>query len=199
MRPDQQAYFDQMFAKSDDPWEFKSRWYERRKRALTLACLPAARYAHAFEPGCANGELSARLATRCDRLLASDGSDKAVTWARHRLKDLPNVEVRKAWVPKDWPCDKFDLIVLSEFLYYLKPEAVEEIAFMAQATLLPGGVILACHWRHRIEHCVVTGDDAHVALQRFIKLPNQCHLVEADFRLDVWSSSSTVAQKEGLC
>jgi hypothetical protein len=38
--PDQPAYFEAMFAKSDDPWKFKSRWYERRKRALTLACLP---------------------------------------------------------------------------------------------------------------------------------------------------------------
>lgn len=93
--PDRPEYFDEMFAKSDDPWKFQSRWYERRKCALTLACLPSERYAHGFEPGCANGELSAGLATRCDHLLVSDGVDKAVSLARERLNGCPNVENRK--------------------------------------------------------------------------------------------------------
>jgi SAM-dependent methyltransferase len=197
-RPDQPEYFDDMFAKSDDPWKFQSRWYERRKRALTLACLPSDRYANGFEPGCANGELSARLATRCERLLVSDGIDKAVALSKDRLKGQTNVEVRKAWVPKDWPRDKFDLIVLSEFLFYLKPEVVEEIAVKAKESLMPGGVILACHWRHPIAHCVVTGDDAHDALDRSLGLPNQCHVVEHSLRLDVWSAGPTAAEKDGL-
>ena len=197
-RPDQPAYFDAMFAGSDDPWKFKSRWYERRKRALTLACLPSDRYAHGFEPGCANGELSARLATRCDRLLVSDGIDKAVALSRERLKGCGNVEVRKAWMPADWPRDKFDLIVLSEFLFYLQPEVVEELARKAAETLLPGGVILACHWRHPIAHCVVTGDSAHDTLHRVLKLPRQCQVLEPDLRLDVWSAGPSVAEREGL-
>jgi Nodulation protein S (NodS) len=197
-RPDQPAYFDDMFAKSDDPWKFQSRWYERRKRALTLACLPAERYVSGFEPGCANGELSARLATRCERLLVSDGIDKAVALSRERLKGHSNIEVRKAWVPKDWPRDKFDLIVISEFLFYLQPEMVEEIARKAQETLMPGGVIVACHWRRQIEHCVVTGDSAHDMLDRCIDLPKQCHVLEPSLRLDVWSAGPSAAEKDGL-
>jgi len=197
-RPDQPAYFDAMFAESDDPWKFRSRWYERRKRALTLACLPAERYVHGFEPGCANGELSARLATRCDRLLVSDGIDKAVALTRQRLKGQPHVQVRKAWMPAEWPRDKFDLIVLSEFLFYLQPEAVEEIGSKAKETLLPGGVILACHWRHPIAECVLTGDDAHDILQRVIGLPRSCQVLEPDLRLEVWSAGPSVAEKEGL-
>lgn len=197
-RPDEPAYFEAMFRKSDDPWEFQTRWYERRKRALTLACLPSDRYAHGFEPGCANGELSARLATRCDKLLVSDGIDKAVALSRQRLKDFANVEVRKAWVPRDWPNDKFDLIVLSEFLFYLQPSVIEQIALKSQQSLMPGGVILACHWRHPIEHCAVTGDDAHEMLGRFIQLPNQCSVVEPDCRVDVWSGGPTMAEREGL-
>lgn len=35
------SYFNELFLNSDDPWAFKQRWYERRKRALTLAALPA--------------------------------------------------------------------------------------------------------------------------------------------------------------
>lgn len=196
--PDQPGYFENLFQGSDDPWAFRTRWYERRKRALTLASLPFERFKHGFEPGCANGELSAKLATRCDRLLVSDGIDKAVALARERLKGHHNAEVRKAWVPQDWPNDRFDLIVLSEFLFYLKPEVVEVIAQLAQATLMPGGVILACHWRRPIEGCELTGDDAHAILARMIDLPRQCQIIEPDLRLEVWAGGKSVAQRENI-
>ncbi|MBC7682848.1 MAG: hypothetical protein H7172_10975, partial [Ferruginibacter sp.] len=39
------AYFDALFKDTEDPWGFRTRWYETRKRALTLASLPADRYA----------------------------------------------------------------------------------------------------------------------------------------------------------
>lgn len=196
--PDSPAYFDAMFAKSDDPWKFQTRWYERRKRALTLACLPNERYTNAFEPGCANGELTAKLAMRCDRLLASDGSDKAVSLARLRVKDYKNVEVRKAWVPQEWPQDKFDLIVLSEFLFYLKPQTVQDIAVLAQKTLMPGGVILACDWRHPVAQCVQTGEQVHEQLNNCIQLARQCHIEEPDLIMDMWHSGPSIGAKEGL-
>ena len=198
-RPDLPGYFDAMFGQSDDPWKFQTRWYERRKRALTLACLSRERYASGFEPCCANGELSAELATRCDRLLVSDGVDKAVELARQRLQAHANVAVRKAWLPQEWPAEKFDLIVLSEFLFYLQPEVLQDIALRAQASLLPGGVILACHWRHPIAHCVLTGDDVHACLQRLITLPKQCHVVEPDFWLAPCGRAAHSCQRaEGL-
>ena len=198
LQPDSPAYFDAMFAKSDDPWKFQTRWYERRKRALVMACLPCERFANAFEPGCANGELSAELATRCDRLLASDGVDKAVDLARVRLEDYTNVEVRKAWVPEEWPQDKFDLIVLSEFLFYLKPQTVQNIAIRAQTTLLPGGVILACHWRHPVAQCVLTGEQVHQQLNDCIALTRQCQVMEPDLMIDVWREGSSIGAIEGL-
>lgn len=187
-----------MFRQNDDPWGFKTRWYERRKRALTLASLPLETYDYGFEPGCANGELSAALAARCHRLLVSDGIDKAVELSRERLKDQQHVEVRKAWLPGDWPAEKFDLIVLSEFLFYLKPAVVEDIARRAQASLTPHGTLLACHWRHPIEGCELTGDDAHALLDRLVGLPKQSHVLEPDLRLDVWAAGPSVAERDHL-
>ncbi len=35
-------YFADLYAGNDDPWAFRTRWYERRKRELTLASLQAA-------------------------------------------------------------------------------------------------------------------------------------------------------------
>jgi hypothetical protein len=191
--------FDALFRDDPDPWRFKSRWYEIRKRAVTLACLPAARYLSGYEPGCANAELSAALATRCDRLLCSDGSAVAVHAARNRLHDLPHTEVRQLWVPDEWPDDAFDLIVLSEFVYYLKAAQLDALVACLLRSLALNGTVLACHWRHHIAGCEWRGDDVHGALTQALPLPHLSAHVEADFRLDVWSRDArSVAQMGGL-
>ena len=35
-----QDFFDDFYGDQPDPWGFESRWYERRKRAITMASLP---------------------------------------------------------------------------------------------------------------------------------------------------------------
>jgi trans-aconitate methyltransferase len=84
-------YFEQLYRDDDDPWRFRTRWYEARKRQLTLAALPDEHYATVFEPGCSIGLLTADLASRCDHLLAMDISAEALHQARVGLP--PNVEL----------------------------------------------------------------------------------------------------------
>ena len=196
-------YFESLFKHNADPWQFKSRWYELRKRALTLACLPHLRYASGYEPGCANGELSAALATRCDRLLVSDGSQLAVSMASARLTEFPSVTVIQAWVPAQWPSATFDLIVISEFGFYLGAQDLDALADKITASLQPGGTVLACHWRRAIEGCELSGDEVHQHLFRGMvrrtALTQVCQLLEADVRLDVWSRDArSVAEREGF-
>ena len=191
--------FDALFRDSDDPWRFKTRWYEARKRALTLACLPAARYAHGFEPGCANGELSAELAQRCDRLLVSDISQRAVELARTRLADVAHATVVQAQLPRDWPDASFDLIVISEMGYFLDAQSLDELADRALASLRPGGTVLACHWRPPIQGCALNGDAVHSRLALRMGLDVLTEMREADCILHVWSDDArSVAQREGF-
>lgn len=193
------TYFERLFAGSEDPWAFKTRWYEVRKRALTLASLPAPRYGRAYEPGCANGELSAALAHRCDELLVSDGADKAVELATRRLASLQNVTVVKAWLPEAWPSGSFDLVVLSELGYYLKAASLVQVARQARASLRPGGTVIACHWRPPIEGCELKGDEVHDLFDAVLELPHLGRTVDADLRIDVWCADATsVARREGL-
>ena len=192
-------FFDNMFRENPDPWRFKSLWYERRKRALTLACLPAERYVSGFEPGCANGELSADLATRCDQLLCSDGSAMAVQAARARLRGTSNTEVRRLWLPDEWPNEAFDLIVVSEVAYYLSNPQLNDLIRCALRSLTPNGTMVACHWRHHIAGCVMHGDEVHETLMQGLTLAHLGSHVEEDFRLDVWSHDArSVAQREAL-
>jgi SAM-dependent methyltransferase len=193
------AYFEAMFAGNDDPWSFRSRWYETRKRAMTLASLPRARYGTAYEPGCANGELSAELAARCDRLLISDGTPRAVDIARERVSRLANVEVIQAWVPNEWPRERFDLVVISELGYFLSPDALDELIGKVRDSLQPGGTVLACHWRRPIKGCALNGDEVQARISSLLGLNSLARVVDADFLLEVWCrDAQSVAQYESI-
>ena len=54
-------YFDHVYQANRDPWNFETSPYEREEYAATLAALPRARYAEAFEIGCSLGVLTAQL------------------------------------------------------------------------------------------------------------------------------------------
>ena len=192
-------YFDQLFAGNDDPWAFRQRWYERRKRALTLAVLTRPRYASIFEPGCANGELSAELAPRCDRLLCCDTASAAVALADARLQGFPHAQVLQSRLPEDWPAGPFDLIVLSELCYYLDARDLNALIDRALASLTDDGQVLACHWRPAIDGCPHTADEVHALLQQRLAMPCVARHHDTDFLLDLWSRDGTsVATHEGL-
>jgi hypothetical protein len=192
-------YFDGLFAGNDDPWAFRQRWYEQRKRAITLAALPRPRYRAIFEPGCANGELSAALATRCDRLLCCDTAGAAVRLARTRLSVFDHAEVFQGRLPGDWPDEQFDLIVLSEVGYYLDAEDLKQLIDLAVTSLSADGQLLACHWRPPIEGCPLNARQVHDLLHEHLHLPRLVLHQEADFLLELWSREPrSVASLEGL-
>ncbi|MCP1511290.1 MULTISPECIES: SAM-dependent methyltransferase [Pseudomonas] len=192
-------YFDQLFAENDDPWAFRQRWYERRKRALTLALLTKPRYASIFEPGCANGELSVELAARCDRLLCCDTAAAAVALARTRLLGCPHAQVRQSRLPAQWPAGQYELIVLSELCYYLDADDLGRLIERALACLSADGQILACHWRPPIEGCPQTAEQVHALLDARLGMPRIASHHDHDFLLDLWSRDGTsVATLEGL-
>jgi SAM-dependent methyltransferase len=188
--PDAQRYFDGLYERSDDPWLLRERWYESRKRALTLAMLPDAHYARAYEPGCATGELTAELAPRCDALLAADLSADAVTLARRRVAHLGNVKIEQRAIPDDWPDGRFDLIVISELAYYLDESQLARLAARIESSLAPGGTIIACHWRQPIEGWPHSGDFVHAELRATLPLARLSHYQDEDVLLDVWSSNA---------
>lgn len=192
-------YFDGLFSGNDDPWAFRQRWYEQRKRAITLAALPRPHYRAIFEPGCANGELSAELASRCDRLLCCDTAAAAVALARTRLSLFDHAEVRQSRLPAEWPEEKFDLIVISEIGYYLDADDLKRLIVKAEQSLTADGQLLACHWRPPIDGCPLNARQVHDLLHEQLHLPRLVLHQEADFLLELWSREPrSVAALEGL-
>lgn len=188
-------YFDATYERNDDPWGFESRWYEQRKRALTMAILPDDHYATALEIGCSIGVLTESLVDRVEDLLAVDVSRAAVERARARLGG--RVRVEQLDVMSDFPAGSFELIVLSEVGYYFGAE-LDAVLDAIEAGLTENGTLVACHWRHPVADYPLSGDEVHERLRARGFAVLASHL-EEDFVLEVFSSDGrSVARRTGL-
>ena len=98
--------------------------YERRKYDATLEACGDGPYHRALELGSSIGVFSARLAPRCHSLVTVDAAPSAVADARRRLAGMPSVQVLLGGIPDAIPEGSFDLVVASEILYYLEPDAL---------------------------------------------------------------------------
>ena len=195
-----EEYFDNVYEGHDDPWRFQTRWYEERKRAVTLASLPEKHYGRVLEIGCSIGVLTEELARRSDALLAIDVAEEAVTRTRDRLDEagLSGVDVQQRDARTNLPDGPFDLIVVSEVGYYFDVPALDRFLYELKGALAEGGTLVACHWRHDVDDYPLTGDDVHAALGG-AGLPRLAHHLEADFVLDIYSRDGrSVAVREGL-
>ena len=143
----QPEHFERLYQGDPDPWRFATSAYERDKYAATLAALPAARYARAFEVGCSIGVLTRELAHRADAVVAVDVAETALVQARERCAGMPQVTIARMAVPDEWPDGRFDLILFSEVLYYLGLDGIDRSAERTLAALAPGGSALLVNWR----------------------------------------------------
>jgi SAM-dependent methyltransferase len=155
------AYFERMYRRDRDPWDFATSAYEHAKYTATLAALPRPRYERAFEVGCSIGVLTHRLAARCDRLLAVDVADDALAQARARCRDLGHVHFERMQIPERLPDATFDLVLLSEVGYYWSPEALAQAHRALTERLAPGGHLLLVHWTPHVTDYPLTGDAVH--------------------------------------
>ncbi len=152
-------YFDTMYAGDPDPWRFAASPYEQEKYAATLGSLPEQRYQNALEVGCSIGVLTRQLASRCGSLLALDVAQAALDQARRRCLDLDHVRFALSRIPDDWPDDTFDLIVLSEVIYYLDRGDVARLAACVKRSIKPATDIVLVHWLGET-HYPLSGDEA---------------------------------------
>lgn len=180
-------HFEELFASDPDPWSYRSDFEEMRRHRLLLAMLDSPIYERTFEPACATGTLTALLAQRSKELVAWDGSANAIRHARTLLSELPNVHVESRTIPSSWPDGKFNLIVLSDFLYYLPANEITKVALAARSSVAPSGMILSCHWRG-VAHDFLTpgGDAVHGVLTDTLGEANGPHYVDRRQTIAGW-------------
>ncbi len=158
-------YFEAMYQENGDPWGFRDSAYERRKYAITVASLPREHYGLVWEPACSIGVLTGLLATRADRILASDGSPTAIAAAQQSV--LPAGAGQVDWsvlrLPERPAAEPgtVDLVVLSEILYYLTEADRTAVLEAAHDLLVPDGDLVVAHWRKLPDDAHLSGDDGN--------------------------------------
>ena len=181
------AHFEELHRASDDPWSVDTRWYERRKRALSLALLRRPSYDRAFEPGCSVGAFTELLADRCTRLLSWDASTAAVETCRRRMAGADHVTVQYRTMPGSWPVGRIDLVVLSEVGYYLAASELDDVLDHVGRSLSPGGDLLAVHWRKVADDFrLAGGDDVHRRIAARPELRSAARYVDDDFLAEIF-------------
>ncbi|HJW01206.1 MAG TPA: bifunctional PIG-L family deacetylase/class I SAM-dependent methyltransferase [Arthrobacter sp.] len=181
---DAERIFDDVHSASEDPWNYTTSWYERRKRALTLAALPQDHYQSGLEVGCSIGTLTVELADRCASLLAVDASSTALEQAAERLAPFPAVKTRQLTLPGSWPDGTFDLVVVSEVGYYLAPAEFGLLLERIEESMAPGGTLLLCHWRHPVAGWELDGETVHAMARDRLRWPTAALYRELDFVLE---------------
>lgn len=177
--------FNAMFEVSEDPWS-SATWYERRKRDLALAVLARERYGRVLDVGCSTGALTKALAERADDVVAVDASASALDIAR---RDSPESIT--------WVCDqvpnavdsvsgRFDLVVLSEVLYFLTPMELWLTLGAVLGRLAPGGELLLVDWRHPTERIPLDGPTAHRLVRQVCERWLAVRHVETDVLIDLY-------------
>ena len=81
-----------------------------------------------------------------------------------------SAEINSLRIPTEWPNGRFDLIVLSEVLYFLTFRDIAAVAARVLAALDTDGVVLSVNWRGR-------GDDPCGGDEAATILLNQTHQV----------------------
>ena len=117
-------------------------------------------------------------------MLASDASAQAVQLTRHRCRSARNVTALQLRLPEPPPVDAgpFDLIVLSEFVYYLT-DAQRAMALGAVRDMAAERAeLIAVHWRHHPSDAYLAGEQVQDEIVTQFKQWGGQHVIQHDDR-----------------
>jgi SAM-dependent methyltransferase len=138
--------------------------------------------------------LTLQLSALCDQLLATDVSETALAEASRRCAGASNVAFRRVASAVGSFEGCFDLIVLSEVLYYWDEADLAEVAERVGAVLRPDGRLLMVHWLGETNY-PMTADDAVSAFGAGLQGPFAVERSDRtqDYRLDLWRWKPTLS------
>lgn len=142
-----QRFFSQLYRDSEDPYGHDGARHADRFTTMRAALTRPA-YDSALDAGCSVGVFTAMIAPLCRRILGVDISARALVRARTRLCGHGGARFIRAELPTSWPGGTYDLIVLSEVLYFLTPAELRLMAARVAGAAVPGA------------HCLVVNQTA---------------------------------------
>lgn len=157
-----EAYFRNVYAASDDPWNFETSAYEAEKYRATIAMLDGASFRRGLEIGCSIGVLTYDLAAWCDTLVAVDIDERPLARARERCAARTNIAFERMAIPREVPEANFDLVVISEVGYYWSDLDLARVADLVVA-YGAGTTVQLVHYLPDVDEYLRDGDAVHAA------------------------------------
>ena len=135
-------HLNSLYSDTSDPWGFEDSSYEQAKFRATRDALSRSHYRAVFELGCGNGQLARHLVSVADSYVGMDAVDKALQAARAAV---PQGEFVRGYYPCPLPARDFDLLILSEILYFLDHDGIARMGDDIMS-LWPRAEILCVTW-----------------------------------------------------
>jgi len=137
-------FFEKRYATTEDPWNLQTSSYELTKLQRTVQTVSRHRRGNrVLDVGCGEGVLTELLAKLGMSVVAVDLSETAVARARRRCAPYPQVIL----LTRDGSLlelpERFDLIVLSEILYYFDSPTRAQLSQRLIDLLVNGGHVVA--------------------------------------------------------
>jgi LmbE family N-acetylglucosaminyl deacetylase/cyclopropane fatty-acyl-phospholipid synthase-like methyltransferase len=198
-------FFEAMYRASPDgdPWSFATDDREQARYDHLASIVGERRVRRCLEAGCSTGELTFRLAQRCERVLAFDVASTAVDVARSRVGDVEHVELRVGSIPDDLGPDDtdLDLIVLSEVAYYFGPDGLAGLVAGLHGRCSPDARWLLCHWTGTSTDHRLDGQRAHDLLGAELSARGWCPSTAETFGehlVAVWQHCDTTGSPRAV-
>jgi SAM-dependent methyltransferase len=145
-RPLTLSRYAEIFTDRADPFGYEVAPIEFEKFEAVVELLDIARngacFEQAWEIGCAEGVLTARLARICERLSAVDFIPVALERARVRCQEYSNISFSKWDLRSDPAHGPFDLIVITDVLGSMGRGDIRRARDKVVSALAPGGYLL---------------------------------------------------------
>ncbi|GHD18069.1 hypothetical protein GCM10016234_27970 [Tianweitania populi] len=144
-------HFARLYADDGDPWHVRSSAYERQKRESVVSLLSETRHETPFrqslEAGCGEGHLSgALLQAGLVQTAVGFDRDPAIIQRARNFGWGEQAHFRTGSMPADMPDGSFDLVLLSEVLYFLDEGALTTLADNLTTRLEPDACIVVVSW-----------------------------------------------------
>ena len=147
-RPVPQGSYAKFYTDCTDPWGYEVAPFALERFEASIELLDGARrggcFERAWEIGCAEGVMTARLARICERLSAVDFVPLALERARVRCQEFGNVSFSEWDLKSDPAPGTFDLIVITDVLgsNFGGERDVRRARDKVVSALAPGGYLL---------------------------------------------------------
>ena len=126
---------------NEDPWKVKNN-KEEKKKTMFISTLIEDRKGYGCDIGCGEGHSTVEYWIRKENMVDVDCSTMAIARATDKHRPLEKLSFRPLDISKYYIMHEFSTIILSEVLYYIRPDKWKHVADNIYKMLYENGQLI---------------------------------------------------------